>query len=337
MVTIMHARIPILRERKVDLHRLFVEVTARGGYEKTVSEQRWNKVTAIFNCPTATNVSLELRNCYTSLLLQYEQVYFPKAPDLTPNPSITHNRSQEIVRSSIEIQAERPTSTAGSLANEIIHGKFNSGYFVTVTIGSEKLQGVLYQATESAASRAPQENGTFASKSDLVQQRRHRKQSAIKRDPLQQKRNRSGYNFFFAEQCDSLKAFHRGKSRDLMKLIGEMWKNLNESEEAVFKEKALKDKEIHGHELKDYKENLRIVPPQLGLAKAEVPRDKFMAKLLEWRKRRAKAPSYQLELGFCFSNVKWNSDFTMLNFSHCSGNEIEMRAAPLAVEQMQLV
>ncbi|KAK6255197.1 hypothetical protein SCA6_016502, partial [Theobroma cacao] len=215
----LHTRFQSLRERKLDLHRLFVEVTARGGYEK--------------------------------------------------NPSITHNRSQETVRSSIEIQAERPTSTAGSLANEIIHGKFNSGYFVTVTIGSEKLQGVLYQATESAASRAPQENGTFASKSDLVQQRRHRKQSAIKRDPLQQKRNRSGCNFFFAEQCDSLKAFHRGKSRDLMKLIGEMWKNLNESEEAVYKEKALKDKEIHGHELKDYKENLRIVPPQLGLAKAE--------------------------------------------------------------------
>ena len=103
----------------------------------------------------------------------------------------------------------------------VIDGKFESGYLVTVTIGSEKLKGVLYQAPQGAAPQVPHQYRVCSSKSDDapaslgVQRRRRRKKSEIKkRDPAHPKPNRSGYNFFFAEQHARLKPLHPGKDRE---------------------------------------------------------------------------------------------------------------------------
>ncbi|XP_021291222.1 high mobility group B protein 15 isoform X1 [Herrania umbratica] len=280
--------IPIIGGKELDLHRLFVEVTSRGGIEKIISERRWKEVTAIFNFPsTATNASFVLRKYYVSLLYHYEQIYFFKARGWIPvssdrfqNPSITYNPTQGTVRPSIEIHAAavhqprvniaelpaaaRPASTAGSPVIGVIDGKFESGYLVTVTIGSEKLKGVLYQAPQGAAPQIPQQYGIFASKSDNaytslgVQRRRRRKKSEIKRrDPAHPKPNRSGYNFFFAEQHARLKPLHPGKDREISRMIGELWNKLNETEKVVYQEKALKDKERYRIEMEDYRERLR--------------------------------------------------------------------------------
>lgn len=67
-----------------------------------------------------------------------------------------------------------------------------------------------------------------------VQRRRRRKKSEIKRrDPAHPKPNRSGYNFFFAEQHARLKPLHPGKDREISRMIGELWNKLKESEKAV--------------------------------------------------------------------------------------------------------
>lgn len=146
----------------------------------------------------------------------------------------------------------------------VIDGKFESGYLVTVTIGSEKLKGVLYQAPQGAAHQEPHQYGVFAGKSDSahassgLQRRRRRKKSEIKRrDPAHPKPNRSGYNFFFAEQHARLKPLHPGKDREISRMIGELWNNLTESEKTVYQDKALKDKERYRIEMEDYRERLR--------------------------------------------------------------------------------
>ncbi|XWS13426.1 hypothetical protein CRYUN_Cryun36dG0036400 [Craigia yunnanensis] len=279
--------IPIIGGKELDLHKLFVEVTYRGGIEKIIRERRWKEVTAIFNFPsTATNASFVLRKYYVSLLHHYEQIYFFKARGWIPvssdpfqNPSITHIPTQGAVRPAIEIHADavqqprvniaelpavRSASTAGSPVIGVIDGKFESGYLITVTIGSEKLKGVLYQAPQGAAPQVPDQYGVFASKSDNaqaslgVQRRRRRKKSEIKRrDPDHPKPNRSGYNFFFAEQHARLKPLHPGKDREISRMIGELWNKLNEEEKAVYQEKALKDKERYRIEMEDYRERLR--------------------------------------------------------------------------------
>ncbi|MBA0570583.1 hypothetical protein Golob_004214 [Gossypium lobatum] len=80
--------IPVIGGKELDLHKLFVEVTSRGGIEKIVRERRWKEVTAVFNFPsTATNASFVLRKYYVSLLHHYEQIYFFKARGWIPVPS----------------------------------------------------------------------------------------------------------------------------------------------------------------------------------------------------------------------------------------------------------
>lgn len=125
----------------------------------------------------------------------------------------------------------------------VIDGKFESGYLVTVTIGSKKLKGVLYEAPQNELLRMPQGPQQYGASSNKphnasavpgVHRRRRRKKSEIKRrDPAHPKPNRSGYNFFFAEQHARLKPLHPGKDRDISRMIGELWNNLNESDKAV--------------------------------------------------------------------------------------------------------
>ncbi|KAF5452130.1 hypothetical protein F2P56_027162 [Juglans regia] len=280
--------IPIIGGKDLDLHRLFVEVTSRGGIERVIRERRWKEVTAVFNFPcTATNASFVLRKYYFSLLHHYEQIYFFKArgwvpissdsltsPTLTavpiqrteslqPTPEIQAALLQPQRINTAELDGAKAASTTESSISVIgvIDGKFENGYLVTVTTGSEKLKGVLYLAPQDALQELPQNYGVFASRNDRgspVPARRRRKKSEIKRrDPAHPKPNRSGYNFFFAEQHARLKPLHPGKDREISRMIGELWNKLEESEKGVYQEKAVRDKERYRAEMEDYRERLR--------------------------------------------------------------------------------
>lgn len=125
----------------------------------------------------------------------------------------------------------------------IIDGKFESGYLVTVTKGTKKLRGVLYQTPQNPVQEVPQGPQNYsmlvnindsASAVPVPHRRRRRKKSEIKRrDPAHPKPNRSGYNFFFAEQHARLKPLHPGKDREISRMIGELWNKLKEYEKAV--------------------------------------------------------------------------------------------------------
>ncbi|KAK7310300.1 hypothetical protein RJT34_07727 [Clitoria ternatea] len=280
--------IPIVGGKELDLHRLFVEVTSRGGIAKIIQERKWKDVTSGFNFPsTATNASFVLRKYYASLLYHYEQIYFFKAQEWTPTSSdIFQNQStmpvpppkMQFLQPSSDVQqavfqqsnvnaAKLPeagaASSAESLVIGVIDGKFESGYLVTVTIGSEKLKGVLYQAPQNpvllASNHSALANNNNASASTGVHRRRRRKKSEIRRrDPAHPKPNRSGYNFFFAEQHARLKSLNHGKDREISRTIGELWNNLTEPEKAVYQEKAVKDKERYRAEMENYREKLKM-------------------------------------------------------------------------------
>ncbi|KAL8121113.1 hypothetical protein AgCh_018034 [Apium graveolens] len=145
----------------------------------------------------------------------------------------------------------------------VIDGKFECGYLVTVTLGSETLKGVLYQTPKNAADQVIPNHSTSKTMANLptttgVQRRRRRKKCEMrKRDPAHPKPNRSGYNFFFAEQHARLKPLYPGKDRDISRIIGDLWNKLNEAGKAVYQEKAVKDKERYRIEMDDYKEMLK--------------------------------------------------------------------------------
>ncbi|KAL8172255.1 hypothetical protein V2J09_024059 [Rumex salicifolius] len=284
--------IPIIGGRDLDLHKLFVEVTTRGGIEKILREKRWKEVTAAFQFPsTATNASFVLRKYYFSLVHHYEQIYFFRALGWTPMPHAslqsghavpiavhggfrtvpppTTVQPQVTSVASDPVQQGAPTSSVGTQVIGVIDGKFESGYLVTVTFGSQKLKGVLYQTvpqTTGPTGQAQQANNTLTSQivnsvapAPVRRRRRRRKKSEIKRrDPALPKPNRSGYNFFFAEQHARLKPLYRGRDREISRIIGELWTKLQESEKSVYQEKAMNDKERYKREMEGYRERLRM-------------------------------------------------------------------------------
>jgi hypothetical protein len=112
----------------------------------------------------------------------------------------------------------------------VIDGKFENGYLVSVPLGSEILKGVLYESPHHIMIN----NNITSAALGVQRRRRRRKKSEIKRrDPAHPKPNRSGYNFFFAEQHARLKLLNQTMDKDISRMIGELWNNLKESEKTV--------------------------------------------------------------------------------------------------------
>lgn len=122
----------------------------------------------------------------------------------------------------------------------VIDGKFEDGYFITVTIGSNKLRGVLFHTSEQnvAQQARPASLAIDNNNSTRVIRRRRRRKKISTWDPTHPKPNRSGYNFFFSEQHAKLKLLHPGKDREISRMIGELWNNLAEAERAVSPERT---------------------------------------------------------------------------------------------------
>ncbi|WOL05984.1 high mobility group B protein 9-like [Canna indica] len=197
--------VPIIGGKGLDLHRLFVEVTSRGGLEKVIAERKWREVTASFSFPsTATNASFVLRKYYLSLLQHYEQIYFFGSQGWNPSnaTSSPSGRSVESPRYR-ETQAalqKRRKNCGGPSVVGVIDGKFDCGYFVTVAVGSEKLKGVLYHIPEQMEGQALI-SSPDADNSNLGRpSRRQRQEELSMLDPNHPKPNSSEYNLLFAEQ-----------------------------------------------------------------------------------------------------------------------------------------
>ncbi|KAH0708421.1 hypothetical protein KY284_009848 [Solanum tuberosum] len=233
--------VPVIGGKDLDLHVLYVEVTKRGGFNKVVADKKWREVSSVFKfSPTTTSASYALRKHYFTLLHHFEQVYFFKheVPMFHKSPGSC-------------FQAEGK-----------IDAKFDCGYFVSLKMGSEVLNGVLYHPNQQAQSSSSK----FGAQScnaivpyyspPLNNSGRRNRRRRRNGDPNRPKPNRSGYNFFFAEKHSMLKSLHPEREREFTKMIGESWNNLPPEEKMVYQEYGVKDKERYQRELKEYKENL---------------------------------------------------------------------------------
>ncbi|KAH7437910.1 hypothetical protein KP509_05G094900 [Ceratopteris richardii] len=287
--------IPTIGGKELDLHLLYVEVSSRGGLEQVIRERKWKEVTVVFHFPpTTTSASFVLRKYYISLLHHYEQVYFfgtqgPLVPPPISAPIPSQTSGQQLVdnglsnnngsengelavkkrRKKMEDTSQNHeadlTVPVGHAVSGVIDGKFERGYLVTVTVGTEKLSGILYHL--------PLENVTpqYASVSEMPKgivsnsvvfegrrrRRRRRKDEMPRRDPNAPKPNRSGYNFFFQEHRRRLKALYPDKDKELSKMIGELWNKQTEEERAIYQERGLKDKERYKKEMEIYRGGLK--------------------------------------------------------------------------------
>ncbi|GAB4849833.1 hypothetical protein Ancab_004631 [Ancistrocladus abbreviatus] len=246
---------PSISGRVLDLHRLFVEVTSHGGLGKVVRDRKWKEVISTLNIPPRiTNASFILRKYYLSLLYHFEQVYYFQK--IVPTSSIAAPLSQSTVRPAVQDEygvsatsshlQESSTLPPGISLVGIIKEKTESGYLVSVDLGSEEFKGVLYHIPNASQSYSYAENY-------VIPKRQRRKSRLALQDPSRPKPNRSGYTFFFAEQYARLKPSHRGKERAIGKQIGLLWSQLSEAEKQVYQDQGVRDKERYRAEMDEYR------------------------------------------------------------------------------------
>ncbi|ESQ29900.1 hypothetical protein EUTSA_v10011675mg [Eutrema salsugineum] len=227
-------KIPIVGGNRLDLHRLFVEVTSRGGIEQVIKDRKCKEVIGTFNFKM-TNAAFVLKKYYLKMLFEFEHVYFFQ------EPISSFSAREEAVKRLVEKSAHHDKDTEelqpGCPVNGIIDGKFKDGYFVTMKMGSEELKGVLYHIPETC----------------VETRRRKKKSKSSQMDSRRPKFHRSGYNFFFSEQYKRLKHEYAGRERFLIKEIGNLWSNLSESDRKVYQDKGLEDVERYRTEMSEYK------------------------------------------------------------------------------------
>ncbi|KAF3669348.1 High mobility group B protein 9 [Capsicum annuum] len=137
-------------------------------------------------------------------------------------------------------------------AEGTIYGKFDDGYLVSIKLGSEVLDGVLYHQYQQVPSPSSGLSGQTCnsvapSNSGSGNNRRKR------RDANLPKSKRSGYNFFFAEQHSMLKSLRLRRDKEFTKKIAESWNNLSPEEKKVYQNYGMEDQERYQRELKEYK------------------------------------------------------------------------------------
>ncbi|XP_047258623.1 high mobility group B protein 9-like [Capsicum annuum] len=135
-------------------------------------------------------------------------------------------------------------------AEGTIYGKFDDGYLVSIKLGSEVLNGVLYHQYQQAPSSSSGLSGQTChsvapSNSGLGNKRRKTRDANFPKS--------SGYNFFVAEQHSMLKSLRLRRGKEFTKKIAQSWYNLSPEEKKVYQIYGIEDKERYQRELKEYK------------------------------------------------------------------------------------
>ncbi|KAL5699917.1 hypothetical protein ACHQM5_025443 [Ranunculus cassubicifolius] len=258
--------VPIMGGKALDLHRLFLEVTARGGLQKVIRNRQWKEIIAVFDFPTTiTNASFVLRKYYFSLLYQYEQVYyFRKQGPTSVQLQVETTPTEEKSTSAVTVAAAVAVAGVGEMwtgrwVTGSIDEKFENGYVVTVSFGSEKLKGVLYHAAADGAAPLDQLQqrvgvpcSTKAAAGGSRRSRNRKRARLAARDPSHPKPSRSGYNFFYSEHYARLKSLHRGQEKTISTRIAHLWSILPDSEKQVYQEQGVQDKQRYQLEMVEY-------------------------------------------------------------------------------------
>ncbi|MQL78331.1 hypothetical protein Taro_010747, partial [Colocasia esculenta] len=239
--------VPRIGGKSLDLHRLFVEVTSRGGLQKVVNERKWKEIIALFNFPsTITSASFVLRKYYISLLYHYEQVYFFRnrrlAILLDENQSGgTSAASESRLQGTMRSPQACPSEDAPMVTGKII-AKFDHGYMVVANFGSEALEGFLYHVPSETLEEETSDPDTCNN--------RHKMAKKAKSNPSWHKSNGSAYNFI-AEPRRILNHSPSGEESAVIRQMDSMWNNLTATEE-VYPEQRARGKKRYSGEVVEY-------------------------------------------------------------------------------------
>lgn len=230
-------KVPTIGGTALDLHRLFVEVTSRGGIEKIVKDRKWKEVTVIFKYPsTITSASFVLRKYYQSLLYHFEQVYYfrkktrPVLATDSVSTIVNGSSAQNLLKDSATVHHLSAGSNLepGSSVIGTIDAKFDSGYIVTVNLGSEQLKGVIYH-TPTELQLSQNSNNTAAP--------RRRSRNRFGDPSWFEESSSSGYSYFYAENYNKLQPMYDRQEKVMNKKIWLLWSRLTEAEKQVYHNK----------------------------------------------------------------------------------------------------
>eukprot|EP00850_Spirogloea_muscicola_P014751 SM000108S14195 [mRNA] locus=s108:167760:170456:+ [translate_table: standard] len=275
---------PQMGGKELDLHKLYKEVTSRGGLAQVIKDRLWKDVTLPFQFPpTLTSASFVLRKYYMSLIHHYEQVYFfhtrgtpihAPVPPPTQSPGMSQRSplgaSPELTAKGLPRQRRRrsdartladPTEDIGQVVAGVIEAKCDHGYFVTVTVGGDRLKGILYNAPAKTKVKhllplsflpIPGINPATAL-AGKQRRKRRRKADMPPKDVPAPRPNKTGYNYFFQLKRGELKQIHPGRSdKEISRLIGDAWMALPEADKEPFQEQGRLDKERYDKEYAEY-------------------------------------------------------------------------------------
>ncbi|XP_010672469.2 high mobility group B protein 10 [Beta vulgaris subsp. vulgaris] len=224
---------PFVGGATLDLHRLFVEVTSRGGLNQVITDRKWEEVVSAFQFGiTSFKRSFVLRKYYLSLLFHFEQAYFlrKKAPavamtdaarritviESSMESSQSTSNSNDVSTTTSHMQASRQIQLGASLIG-VIHEKMDYGYVVSVNVGSDTLKGILYHFPDKPQ---PPWNPNYS-----IPRRRKRKKSQLS-----------------LVEYATLKPPSQGQGKSISD-IGHMWNQSSEPEKQFNQDKGVTAKE----------------------------------------------------------------------------------------------
>jgi hypothetical protein len=282
--------VPNIGGEELDLHLLYKQVTACGGLEQVIKERRWKEIATALKIPSSIiNYSFVLRKHYVDLLYHFEQVHYfgargqlapPPGPLPAPRPStksmdngITYQllvdpkqptkRKKNMVDPA-QLFGVDPGAYVGQTVTGAVDQRFDNGYLVTVVVGSEKLKGVLYHVpTESTVQQYAMVPGLMSNVGcDAlgleVQVTKKRKERIPKRDPSAPRLSKTGYKFFYVEQCARLKKTYAQTDREIVTTVNDLWNKLSDNEKMQYIERSQQDKKRRKTQIMTYKERMKL-------------------------------------------------------------------------------
>ncbi|XP_077231987.1 high mobility group B protein 10-like [Tasmannia lanceolata] len=216
-----------------------------------------------------------------------------KDPHLSNVDHSTVKRKHQ--NSCLPLSAGDPQAHVGKIVKGAIETKFNNGYLITVKVGPEKLDGLLYHAKEGAVEQFANVPGLiggvtsdFNSEPEGLQIRvmtpvkqkpktpvkqkpspgpkketkrkdpNASKKETKRKDPNAPRKTRNAYQFYFSEHYDQLKKMRQSLDGSTRTMVIDAWKRLSESERMPYIEESRKDRERYNKEMAAYEQLQKV-------------------------------------------------------------------------------
>lgn len=280
-------RVPTVAGQELDLHLLYKQVTAAGGLEAVIQGKKWIDACSPFNFPASfTSKSFTMRKIYSALLHHFEQVHFLRNTGYIVPPPGEQTYLDKFKRRRVDVAGllpnmylpvpppapvpvveQHPTVPfvdvpVGTKVHGTVDSYFDCGYFVTINFGGEQFKGVLYQPPlnmfPAPRVQLPLSTGVKLHPDSNSQENMSLvKKPKVVKEILKPKQNKTPFNYFSVDARIKAKEAHPfADTKEISKIVGEMWAKATAEEKLSSIEMARKDRQRYLKELEEYKKKL---------------------------------------------------------------------------------